>query len=251
MNKKRAMMLDDKQNLINKLKRDLLTWQGVPQKSTDQLLIGLGPLERTFPNGVFPQGVIHEFISCNRSESAVSCGFIAGLLGKLMKNSGICIWISSFQTLFPASFKCFGVIPESIVFVSMKKERDVLWAMEEALKCKGITAVLAEINQLDFVQSRRLQLAVEKSGVTGFVLQHNPRMLQATACAARWKITSLPSQMKDDLPGVGYPCWEVELLKVKNGNPGKCKITWSASGFEPIFEIEERSNWTEGYQNLG
>ncbi len=246
------MMLDDKQALISKLKKDLLSWQGVAQSLNDECAIDLGPLEKAFPNGIFPKGVIHEFVSFNRMDSAASCGFIGALLGKLMQNDGICIWIGSIQTVFPAAIKSFGVDPASIVFVSMKRERDVLWAMEEALKCHGITAVLAEIHQLDFIQSRRLQLAVEKSRVTGFILQHNPKILLATNCAARWKVTSLPSQSDDGLPGIGYPCWEVELLKVRNGNPAKGQIIWSPQGFRTFLKKDVQiTDWTYNYQNLG
>lgn len=59
-------MLEDKQALISKLKKDLLAWQGIPQRSNDASTMGLGPLEKAFPNGVFPKGVIHEFVSFNR-----------------------------------------------------------------------------------------------------------------------------------------------------------------------------------------
>lgn len=78
------MMLDDKQALISKLKKDLLSWQGVAQSLNDECAIDLGPLEKAFPNGIFPKGVIHEFVSFNRMDSAASCGFIGALLGKLM-----------------------------------------------------------------------------------------------------------------------------------------------------------------------
>ncbi len=45
------MMLDDKQALISKLKKDLLSWQGVAQSLNDECAIDLGPLEKAFPNG--------------------------------------------------------------------------------------------------------------------------------------------------------------------------------------------------------
>ncbi|MDF2475535.1 MAG: hypothetical protein K0S24_1018 [Sphingobacterium sp.] len=246
------MLITEKQSLIGQLKKDLLLWQGAGQKSADMLPMGLGPLEEAFPNGIFPKGAIHEFISFDRVGGAVSCGFMAGLLGKLMRNGGICIWISCFHSLFPAAVKSFGVEPENIIFVRMVREKDVLWAMEEALKCDGVAAVLAETHQLDFVQSRRLQLAVEKSGVTGFILQHNPKLLGATACAARWKISSMPSQVEDGLPGIGYPSWDVELLKVRNGNPGRWQMTWTAGDFEPVAKVRSvAEEWSKSYDNQG
>ncbi|MDR2272356.1 MAG: Error-prone repair protein ImuA [Sphingobacterium sp.] len=247
-----AMLLTEKQALISQLKKDLLQWQGIQLKSADVFPMGLGPLEEAFPNGIFPRGVIHEFVSFDRTGGAVSCGFISGLLGKMMLNGGICIWISCFHTLFPTGIRSFGVVPENVIFVQMEREKDVLWAMEEALKCEGITAVLAEIHQLDFVQSRRLQLAVEKSAVTGFILQHNPKQLGATACAARWKISSLPSQLEDGLPGIGYPSWDIELLKVRNGNPGRWQMTWTDSGFEPVIKANKAmEDWEQSYHNQG
>ena len=41
-----------------------------------------------------------------------------------------------------------------------------MWAIEEALKCDGLAAVIGEMKELSFTNSRRLQLAVEKSHVT-------------------------------------------------------------------------------------
>lgn len=49
------------------------------------------------------------------------------------------------------------------------KTKDSLWAIEEALKCNALIAVVGEITELTFNDSRRLQLAVEKSHVTGFI----------------------------------------------------------------------------------
>src|SRR5690606_39979301 len=90
-----------------------------------------------------------------------------------------------------------------------------------------------------FVQSRRLQLAVEKSRVTGLILRCNPRAIGSTACTARWRIRSLPSILVDGLPGVGFPRWEVELLKVRNGNPGCWQLEWSENRFLPVMPAEQ------------
>lgn len=222
-------------DVISRLKQDLLRWQGfVSPESPAASRIGLGPVEEAFPNGVFPVGSVHEFISASKEETAASNGFIGGLLAALMGSSGVCIWISALRAVFPPAIKAFGVDPDRIVFVDMASERDILWAMEEALKCQGLAAVVAELRELDFVQSRRLQLAVEKSRVTGFVLRNNPRRMGTTACAARWQIRPVASELQEGLPGVGFPRWEVELLKVRNGNPGCWTMEWSGRDFVPV-----------------
>jgi protein ImuA len=124
----------------------------------------------------------------------------------------------------------------------LSKDKDALWVMEEALKCAGLTAVVCEVCELDFKQSRRLQLAVEQSRVTGFVLRNASGKLSSTACAARWQVKSLPSADLDGLPGLGFLRWQVELLKVRNGHTGNWVLEWQENRFVPVLEIivEER-----------
>jgi protein ImuA len=130
----------------------------------------------------------------------------------------------------------FNVEPDQVIFIDLGQDKDVLWVMEEALKCEGLAAVVAELKEISFAQSRRLQLAVENSKVTGFLLRTDPRKLGTTTCVARWQITHLPSEPEGGLPGVGFPRWQVELLKVRNGIPGTWKLEWVDGCFVPISE---------------
>ena len=106
--------------------------------------------------------------------------------------------------------------------------------MEEALKCKGLSAVIGEIPELSFTTSRRLQLAVEQSNVTGFILRSNPRNLNTTTCVTRWKIRPIASLLEESLPGLGFPRWNVELVKVRNGYPGRWEIELFAGRMKAI-----------------
>jgi protein ImuA len=154
-----------------------------------------------------------------------------------MKNGRVSIWISAKRTIFPPALKFFGVAPENIFFIELQKEKELLWVMEEALKCEGLAAVIGEIKDLSFTTSRRLQLAVEQSQVTGFVLRHDPRYINTTACVTRWKISPARSVLPGQMPGVGFPCWNVELLKVRNGYPGNWQIEFAAGRFRHISTI--------------
>src|SRR5947208_1413813 len=133
-----------------------------------------------------------------------------------MRNGGAGVWISSARTVFPLALKRFGITPDHIIFVDLQKQKDLCWAMEEALKCGALTAVVGELNDLDFTASRRMQLAVEKSQVTGFIIRHQPgtsvreARLNTTASITRWKITAIPSERINELPGLGFPRWNVE-----------------------------------------
>jgi len=231
-------MMTSKADIIARLQKEILPLQGfktILKNANDD--VGIGKMKNAFPNATFPLGAVHEFLSTSSEDAAATNGFVSGILSSLIKKGGACIWIGSSRTIFPPALKSFGIAPDKIIFIDLKKEKEMLWAMEEALKCEGIAAVIGEIKELSFTDSRRLQLAVEQSQVTGFVLRNNPRSINTTACITRWKITSVPSELSNEMPGVGFPRWNVDLLKVRNGKPGNWQIEWVSGKFKHILPI--------------
>ena len=221
--------------LLAKLEREILPLQGYKSSPTkNDISIGFPPIEEAFPNAVFPSGCMHEFISLSREDVSATSGFIAGLVSNRMKDGGACLWISASRTLFPAALVRYGIQPHQVIFIDVKKEKDVLYATEQALRCRGITAVISEAKEIGFTESRRFQLAAEGSQVMGFLIRHQPKANHTIACMSRWRITSVASTWSDDMPGIGFPRWRAELLKVRNGKPGKWLIQWSAEGFMEI-----------------
>lgn len=220
-----------KSDVIAELQSGILRLQGFKFTKNASIDLGLGSIINSFPNASFPLGVVHEFLSGKKEDSASTSGFIAGLLSSLMGNSGAALWISSSRTLFPPALKNFGIEPDRFIFLDLKKEKDVIWAMDEALKCSALAAVVGEVREIDFTASRRLQLAVEQSQVTGFIVRNNYKNLTTTACVSRWKISPLPSEWID-LPGVGFPKWKVELLRIRNGKPGAWNVQWVDGKFQ-------------------
>lgn len=233
------------------LQKQLLALQGYKALQSHQTFhIGLGPVNQAFPGGKFPVGAIHEFITTNNTQLAASGGFISGIMAQLMKAGGVAMWIGTRRATFPAALSLFGLEPHHIIFIDTQTEKETLWATEEALKCNGIAAVVAEIKELNFTASRRLQLAVEESQVTGFIIRRNPRQLNTTACLAKWQISSISSESIDDMPGVGFPSWKVQLLKVRNGKPGSWNLSWYDNGFQynsPVIPYQQEAH----HQNVG
>jgi protein ImuA len=221
-------------DIIRKLKRDILMLQGYRSPAAEENCVHLPLISQAFPNNNFPTGAIHEFICKGQGSMAASAGFIAGILAALMKNNGVTVWINPVRNLFPPALRSFWRLPEHFIFLDLPKEKQALWAMEEVLQCAGFTAVIGEIQQLDLTASRRLQLAAEKSGVTGFLLRRPATALNTIASIARWQLTALPSRLEDGLPGVGFPRWQVELLRVRNGRPGAWEVQW----LQDCFKVE-------------
>jgi protein ImuA len=229
-------MKPSKEEIISRLRQDMMRWEGFrpPQPGANNDL-GLGLLATAFPNGIFPTGAIHEFISSSPEDTAASGGFIAGLVQKLLGGGGACLWISYTRRIYPPALKLFGLDPDRVIFVDVPLQQDVLWVTEEALKCEGVATVICETKDLSFPDSQRLQLAVEKSHVTGFILRKDVKKPNTTACITRWQVRPVRSQLRLGMPGVGHPRWQVELLKVRNGRPGSWTIEWKKQNFQTII----------------
>lgn len=220
----------EKRDFIRQWQRKIDTWQGLGKSLAGPLPV-VGPFDAAFPDKAFPVAAVHEFRSYGFSEVASTQGFIAALCSKILKEGQLCLWIGGEGKVFPPALTSFGMHPSRIVFADASRLRDRLWMIEEALRCEALSAVIGEIPELGFTESRRLQLAVEKSGVCCFLHRQRPQNENNVACTTRWHITPLPSLNEEGLPGVGHPCWDVRLLKVRNGRPGSWQLGWSEGNF--------------------
>jgi protein ImuA len=237
-----AVSRDD---ILNNLRSDILRLQGFRSCKSPTIDIGLGPILNAFPNRTFPLGAVHEFLSAQPEHTACTFGFIAALLSSIMNTNGVSIWISTSRMLYPPALKSFGINPDRCIFIHLHKEKDVLWTMNEALKCNAISAVVAQVRELDFKTSRQLQLAVEQSEVTGFIIRSNLKNISATTCVSRWKISSLISESDEDLPGIGFPKWKIELLRIRNGKPGAWDMQWVNGKFVPAYNFSSATHEQE------
>jgi protein ImuA len=221
--------------VLNQLRGEILSLEGYgKRREQTQAQPGLSWLAGAFPGERFPTGAVHEFISPAPEAAAATNGFIASLAAAILKPDARCIWISNQRLIYPPALRAFGLHPEQIVFIDLRSDTEALWALEEALRCPALSVVIGELRELDFTQSRRLQLAVEQSQVTAFVHRRSPRRENTTSSLTRWKISPLPSAPEEGLPGVGFPRWQVSLLKVRNGRPGNWIVEWTPGGFRHI-----------------
>ena len=102
----------------------------------------------------------------------------------------------------------------------------MLWSFEEALRCRGVACAVAEIDRLDLLASRRLQLAVEAGGGVGLVLRPEPDPAP-NAALTRWRA--------EPVAAVDGIFWRLILWRAKGGAPGVWPVRWDerALSFAP------------------
>jgi protein ImuA len=202
-----------------RLQAELLQLQGFRPPALQQRNPGIpGPLHQAFPHQVFPGAGLHEFISHTPQQLAATYGFVAALAAALRSATKPLLWFCRQQHLFAPALQNFQLPPDQVIFIHCPREADLLWCLEEALKCKELGTVVAELSELDFTTSRRLQLAIEHSAATALLLRHQPQNM-ATASLSRWQVSPAASA-RSALPGWQAPCWQVLLSRVRNGRPG-------------------------------
>ncbi len=124
--------------------------------------------------------------------------------------------------------------PLRIIHVDVSKAVDVLWAMEEGLRCTGLSAVLGEVwgdpAALDFTASKRLALRAEAQARPAILIRRaaSPNL---SAARLRWRVSSLPStQAPHDIRAPGEPLWRAELFRARWRTPGAWVARHGASG---------------------
>ncbi len=223
-----------KKDIIQQLRREIIALNGLRHVPMDHApLEGMGLFADHFPQGRFPLGAVHEVKPFSAGDQPAALGFSLALMQTVLPAEGIIAWVSPQPwPLYAPGLRQIGIDPARVIFFRAGKPADRHWAMEEAMQCKPLAAVVGELDTLDFKQSRRLQLAAEKSGVTAWVLP-SAKASKTNASSSRWSIRSLPSHTEDALPGIGDPHWQVELLHMRHGKPGSWSLCWRGGQFLP------------------
>jgi len=182
------------------------------------LPLGLAEIDRTLPAGGLACGAVHE-----ASGSAVG-GFAAWLAGRLVRHRvGAVLWCvkpGGTGGLYGPGLAAFGLDVGGLIIVCGRRCADMLWVLEESLRCPAFAAVIGECDEeINLAASRRLQLAAESGGTTGLILRRGevatvadrtkPRLIP-NACASRWQVDAASTL------GIGTR-WQMSLKRCRGG----------------------------------
>ncbi len=185
-------------------------------------------------------GVLHEVAARAEPDMAAASGFTLTLSVRSAGNRAT-LWIAEDMALaesgalYGPGLEAFGLPPERLIRVAVAHEREVLWAMEEALRCRGVGAVIGETRGASrgtgLIASRRLALAAGREGAAAFLLRAVP-VSEPLAAATRWVVAAAPSEMSAH--GPGPPRFDVRLTRNRRGSQGSWVLEWNS--------VEQRFN---------
>jgi protein ImuA len=178
-----------------------------------------------------PRGALHEVFADSLVDAGAALGFALGQARRMLKpeRPGLLILQLKADTQelglpYGLGFRTFGLEAEAIVLIRTDTIVELLWALEEAIACRAVGAVVADIayphKALDFTASRRLALRAAAAGASVFIARYG-RGREATAAKFRWKVEPVQSRPPPyDNRAPGPPRWRVTLEK---GSLGKTR----------------------------
>lgn len=209
---------------------------------------GAAEIDAALPWGGLPRG-LHE-IAAPAGDPA-KAAFAASLAARRSGDGARPIlwcrprWVSrAVGDPYGPGIATLGLSPDTLILVEAAKPADLLWAMEEGAKTRGLAAVVAEGVTPDLTASRRLQLAAEAGdGLLLLLPSGRPRapLAAPSTASTRWFLRSLPSL--PEAGGPGRPRWGIELWRCRGGGrPGEWIVEWNdaALSLSVVSQLADR-----------
>jgi protein ImuA len=183
----------------------------------DVLPFGVREIDERLPQGGLARGHVHEAIEAGVASqyAGLATLFVAGILARM---PGPVLWCLRGRDLFAPALARVGLHPDRVIFCETWKDREVLPAMEEGLKCKGLAGVVGEVSKLSLNASRRLQLCA----ATALIIRrwtNGAEKSEPNAAATRWRVSPHPSPPVSGFDGLARQWWQLDLLRVRGGEP--------------------------------
>ncbi|WP_092425918.1 ImuA family protein [Devosia crocina] len=206
---------------------------------------------RSFDTGkggfpLLPGGLLQEVFTDTMRNGGASLGFALGQARSLLTpRRGAVLFLQLatdgqfFGIPYGPGLVSFGFDPAQLVLVRASDMKDLLWVAEEALACRAVAGIIADIGgnpePLDFTASRRLSLRAVEAGTSLFLLRYGTGR-EASAAHLRWHLAPHRSGRQPfDERAPGPPRWALTLEKgVTLDQHTQFLLEWTEDGFATI-----------------
>jgi protein ImuA len=150
------------------------------------------------------------------------------------------LWCASPRTmrdmgnLYPPGLARFGLKASSFLLIEARRENDVLWALEEALRSGSLALAIGVMPSIGLTPARRLSLAANE-GATPLLLLTCARAPASAATSTRWRIDPAESAVHPfDSRAPGAPRLAVRLERCRSAPPSMqaaLTLEWSDEAY--------------------
>jgi protein ImuA len=232
---------------------------GLPEE--DRRVELAAPIDAVLGGGL-ACGALHELAPAAPFQFGATSGFAAAVAARARASNkgGEVLWITTDFARsegggpYGPGLELFGLSPARLLVLTVSRPTDVLWAMEEGLRCRALACVVAELTgegaEADLTATRRLSLAA-RDGVSarvsglGLLIRHRATPKSSampSAAATRWHVAgspSLPDRLALLSGGLGRARFDLSLCKNRRGPSGRWLVEWNQHerAFQPALSV--------------
>lgn len=205
-------------------------------------------LDAEIPQSVRKRGAVHEVLPRTHQDGPAAAGFALALALQFLNpqydeaerakttmaahsppkrpsHQPRLLWCSQagalqeWGPLYGPGLVHFGIDPQAILHLRLKRSIDVLWALEEALKSKAVDLIIGEVAEMSLTASRRLALLAQTNQLNPILLGAPTK--SASAAWVQWQLSAAPSAPHPFYQHApGRPRWHVKLARSRSVQTG-------------------------------
>jgi hypothetical protein len=190
----RSPELPERQALVQALAERVRQCETARRRSPQATIsTGYPALDRLLPDSGLHRGTLAEWLP--RDGGAATTLALAAAR-QACGEDGTLVVIDRRRTFYPlaaAPARRGGIDLSRLLLVRPQSNRDETWAIDQALRSGGASAVLAWPDKLDDHLFRRLQLAAEAGDTLGLFVRPARAIAEPSWAEVRWLVEPLPS----------------------------------------------------------
>lgn len=135
----------------------------------DAISSGSAEMDRCLPHGGYVPGSTVELLRSSYGCGATTLALM--IARQAMRDGKYLVVVDSQRQCYPNAIAPLGIPMERVIVLQPSNYADVIWGLDQALRCSAVGATIANIQHLDDRVARRLQLATEQGGGIGLFLR--------------------------------------------------------------------------------
>jgi hypothetical protein len=198
---------------------------------------GLSTLDRLLPGGGVPVSSLLEWISDDLGQAAASIALRS--VSPMLSLPGCLTVIDERHDFHADAARAQGIPLSRLLIVRPKRhaetpagarsrfvrrtsasECETLWALEQSARCPGVRVILCWLDRASSAVMRRLQLAIERSGVTIMLIRSAAALSQASFADLRLHVRATncpPNSSRPEMRSRQQREFTVQLLRSRHG----------------------------------
>lgn len=159
---------------------------------------GCDALDHLLPGNGLQPGMLIEWLTEGRGSGA---GTLAMHVARRVidEQPGAIVVTDRWRHFYPPGARALGVDWTDLIVVRSEKNNllsreEELWAIDQALRCQGVSVVVAWIDAIEARAFRRLQLAAEAGGTCALLLRPHQVQAQPTWSDVQLLVSPCPSK---------------------------------------------------------